>query len=75
MRARLPAIASMPTAAPFPAIAVNRAANRAYLSDPNGARIVVVDLDTATLATPIALNFNPTLLTWVGIERHDNHAH
>ncbi|WP_337877961.1 hypothetical protein [Caldimonas sp.] len=75
VRARLPAIASMPTAAPFPAIAVNRAANRAYLSDPNGARIVVVDLDTATLATPIALNFNPTLLTWVGIERHDNHAH
>jgi hypothetical protein len=75
VRATLPAITSMPTAAPFPAIAVNRAADRAYLSDPNGARIVVVNLDTATLGTPIALNFNPTLLTWVGIERHDDHAH
>lgn len=75
VRATLPAITNMPSAAPFPAIAVNRAANRAYLSDPNGARIVVVNLDTATLAEPIALNFNPTLLTWVGIERHDDHAH
>lgn len=75
VRATLPAITSMPTAAPFPAIVVNRAADRAYLSDPNGARIVVVNLETAALATPIALNFNPTLLTWVGIERHDDHAH
>jgi hypothetical protein len=75
VRATLPAITSMPTAAPFPTIAVNRAAHRAYLSDPNGSRIVVVDLETASLAAPIALNFNPTLLTWVGIERHDDHAH
>ncbi|MFN3295787.1 hypothetical protein [Caldimonas sp.] len=75
VRARLPAIANMPTAAPFPTIAVNRAADRAYLSDPAGSRIVVVNLETATLAEPIALNFNPTLLTWVGIERHDDPAH
>ncbi len=72
--ASLPAIEAMPAAAPFPSIAVSRAGERAYVTDPSGRRVIVVDLEAAAIVDRLALDFAPTGAAWLGIEAHD-HAH
>lgn len=70
------AIAHMPSAAPFPSIAVSQAAETAWLSDPNGQRLTSIDLHAAKLGEHIALNFSPTSIVWLGIsEPSADHAH
>lgn len=69
-RAEIAAIATMPSAAPFPAFATSQAAGKAWLSDPQGQRLVVIDTDGARLEGEIALNFNPTGLAWLGLPAH-----
>ncbi len=73
VRATLNVIDTMPTAAPFPAIAVSSAQEQAFVSDPLGRRIAVVDLHGASVVERITLTFAPTSLAWLGIAEH--HAH
>lgn len=63
-------IANMPTAAPWPALAVSRAAGKAWLSDPNGKQLHAIDLSTARVASTVALTFSPTRMTWLGMPAH-----
>ncbi|MGE0314977.1 MAG: hypothetical protein AB7P21_25455 [Lautropia sp.] len=70
VRATLPAIATMPTASPFPTIAASGKEAKAFVTDPGGQRIVVVDVGLATLAAPIALGFAPMAAVWVGVGEH-----
>lgn len=72
VRATLPAIAAMPAAAPFPSIAVSHAADRAFISDPQGRAIVVVDTAARTLASTLRLDFSPSGLAWLGVEGHSH---
>jgi len=63
------AIAVMPSAAPFPQFATNEARNEAYLSDPNGRQLVVLNTSTQEIARRLPLDFRPTYLAWTGIKR------
>ena len=46
-----------------------------FLSHADSQSIIVVDVETGTLATPLALSFPPGKLTWVGLsEEHDDHG-
>ena len=74
LRGTLPVVATMPTAAPFPAIAASRAEETAFVSDPVARDIAVIDLGTATLAERLTLDFSPAGMVWLGIEAHE-HAH
>jgi hypothetical protein len=69
-RATLPAIASMPAAAPFPTIAVSASKDRAYVSDPVGNAIAVVNLETPAVSERLPLTFSPAGLAWLGISGH-----
>ncbi|THU04400.1 hypothetical protein E9531_03100 [Lampropedia puyangensis] len=70
------AVAQMPSAAPFPSLAVSQAAETAWLSDPNGQRLTAIDLHDAKLGDSIALNFSPTSIVWLGVaEASTDHGH
>ena len=72
VRGTLPAVPAMPGAAPFPSIAVSHAADRAFVSDPQGNAIVVVDTAARTIAERLPLDFSPSGLTWLGVAGHDH---
>lgn len=69
-RATLAAVPAMPAAAPFPAIAVSASKHRAYVSDPLGKAIAVVNLETPAVAERLPLDFSPAGLTWLGFAAH-----
>lgn len=69
-RATLPAIAAMPSAAPYPAIAVSASRDFAYVSDPVGNAIAVVNLETPAVSERLPLSFSPAGLAWLGISGH-----
>lgn len=71
-RSSLSVIASMPTASPFPSLAVSQSDDLAYLADPAGRQIAVIDIAQASLRAPLPLNFSPMGLTWLGIAHHDH---
>lgn len=68
-RGTLPVVGSMPAAAPFPSMTVNQARDLAYVADPTGKQIAVVDVQRAAIHTRLALNFSPNGLIWLGIRR------
>lgn len=63
-------IANMPTASPFPALAVSAQDDKAWISDPQGRRLHTVDIADAAVTGSVALNFSPGGLTWLGISAH-----
>ncbi|WP_051237589.1 hypothetical protein [Ottowia thiooxydans] len=63
-------ISSMPTAAPYPALAVSANDDKVWISDPQGRRLHAVDIGDAAVKGSVALNFNPGGLTWLGISAH-----
>lgn len=63
------AVPSMPTAAPFPALAANGARDEVYLSDPTGQQVLVVDTAQPAIKQRVALGFTPSYLAWLGIAR------
>lgn len=67
-RARLAgAIASMPAAAPFPAIAASLARDEMFISDPVARQVAVVDVPSATVRNRLNMGFAATGLAWLGI--------
>ncbi|MBB4843702.1 hypothetical protein HNP55_002225 [Paucibacter oligotrophus] len=68
--ARLPAaIAAMPTAAPWPAMAANGAKDELYLSDPQASQLLVLDTSKVSVTARRSLGYVPAALTWTGISR------
>lgn len=68
-RGALPVVAAMPTESPFPSITANLARDLAYVADPAGRQLTVVDPQRAAIHARLALNFAPMGLTWLGIPR------
>jgi len=67
--ARIPgAIASMPSAAPWPALAANGARDEIYLTDPVAQALVVINSVTGAPIARRALGFVPVHAAWLGIE-------
>lgn len=62
-------IASMPTAAPFPALATSAAVDEIYLTDPQAQQLVTLDSTTLAIKSRRSLGFVPAHATWVGIAR------
>jgi len=62
-------IANMPTAAPFPAFAVNGAKDEAYLTDPLGKALVAIDTARLEIAGRSSLGYTPSAIAWTGITR------
>lgn len=62
-------IPNMPTAAPFPAFAVNGAKDELYVSDPTGRAIVTIDTAALEVRSRSALDFAPLTIAWTGITR------
>ena len=62
-------IASMPTAAPFPALATSAAVNEIYLTDPVAQQLITLDSATLAVKSRRPLGFVPAHATWVGIAR------
>ncbi len=60
----------MPTVRPFPSIAASGAADKAFVTDPAGRSIAVIDLEKGQLGERIALDFSPTGIAWLGIAQH-----
>lgn len=73
-RATIKLLEAMPAQAPFPGVTVSHADELAYVSDPAGRGLIIVDLATATVKERVPLAFSPTALVWLGIAGHD-HAH
>ncbi len=71
-RGVLPTVATMPTAAPFPAIAASRAEETVFVSDPVARDIAVIDLETAAIAERLPLSFSPAGMAWLGMEAHEH---
>ncbi len=63
------AIPTMPTTAPWPAIAANGARDEVYLTDPVARQLVVVNSATGAVATRRDLGYVPSGLAWLGITR------
>lgn len=63
------AVPVMPAAAPWPAIAVNGARDRIYLTDPVAGQLVEVDSSNGTVLSRQALGFAPAAVAWLGITR------
>ena len=62
-------VASMPTAAPFPALATSAAVNEIYLTDPVAQQLITLDSATLAVKSRRSLGFVPAHATWVGIAR------
>ena len=69
LRRSLPlALPAMPAAAPFPAFTANGAKDEVYLTDPVARQVVAVN--TAQLSIRrVQLDFKPSYVAWVGINR------
>jgi ABC-type Zn2+ transport system substrate-binding protein/surface adhesin len=46
-----------------------------FLSHADSQSIIVVDVESGTLATPLNLTFTPGQLTWVGLSSEDGEQH
>jgi hypothetical protein len=73
VRAALPVIATMPTAAPFPSIAVSQTRPQAFVSDPVGRRIAEINLATASVGGGLMLDVAPTGVAWLGFAQEHDH--
>jgi hypothetical protein len=62
-------VPAMPTAAPWPAIAVNLAKDELYVTDPVAKQLVTVNSQTGAVVSRAALGFTPSAITWTGITR------
>lgn len=62
-------IPAMPTAAPWPAIAVNGARDEVYLTDPVARQLVVFNTQTLTVTARRNLDHVPSAAVWLGINR------
>lgn len=62
-------VPTMPTAAPWPAIAVNNAKDEFYVTDPVAKQLVTVNSQTGAVISRTALGFTPSAITWTGIAR------
>lgn len=62
-------IGTMPTAAPFPALASSAAVNEVYLTDPVARELVTLDSTTLAVKSRRSLGFVPAHATWLGIAR------
>lgn len=63
------AIASLPTAAPWPVLVANGALDELYLSDPVAKQLVVLDSKTGAVKARRELGYVPSALSWLGINR------
>src|SRR5690606_12466361 len=63
------AIPTMPTAAPWPALAANGARDEIYLTDPVSRQLVVLDSGTGAVLARRDLGYTPSGLAWLGITR------
>lgn len=62
--------------APQPAIAISQADEIAYVADPDGQSVAIIDLDSRTLLRRINLGFVPAGFTWLGLAEHEHeHEH
>lgn len=71
-RAALPVITQMPTAAPWPGLAVSAEDDKAWVTDVVGKKLHTIDLDDAKIRSNTPLNFAPGALTWVGMPEHNH---
>lgn len=62
-------VPAMPTAAPWPAIAVNQAKDELYVTDPLGKQVITVNSLTGAVLGRANLGFVPSSITWTGIAR------
>lgn len=62
-------VPTMPTAAPWPAIAVNQAKDEFYVTDPVAKQLVTVNSQTGAVVSRTDLGFVPSAITWTGIAR------
>ena len=62
-------IPAMPTAAPWPAIAVNGARDEVYLTDPVARQLVVFNTQTLAVTARRNLDHVPSAVVWLGIDR------
>ena len=60
---------SMPSAAPWPAIAANGARDEIYITDPASQQLVVVNTITNVVTDRRNLGFTPSNAVWLGIKR------
>ncbi len=65
--ARVPTMAAMPAAAPFPALVPGRARDEMLLTDPGAREIAVLDSAAPAVKRRIQLDFAPSVLAWLGI--------
>jgi len=63
------AVPTMPTAAPWPAIAANGARDEVYITDPVARQLVVVNSSTGAVVTRRDLGYTPSAMAWLGIAR------
>ncbi|MDP3083432.1 MAG: hypothetical protein Q8N44_07040 [Rubrivivax sp.] len=63
------AIPTMPTAAPWPAIAANGAKDQVYITDPVARQLIVVNSSTGAVVTRRDLGYTPSAMAWLGITR------
>jgi hypothetical protein len=62
-------IPAMPTAAPWPAFAVNGARDEVYLTDPVARQVVVLNTQTLAVTARRNLDHVPSAAVWLGITR------
>lgn len=62
-------IASMPTAAPWPALSANGARDVVYLSDPVARQVISLDVRDGTVLGRQGLGYVPSAMAWLGIRR------
>jgi len=62
-------VPTMPTAAPWPAIAVNQAKDEFYVTDPVAKQLITLNSQTGSIVSRTNLGFVPSSITWTGIAR------
>jgi hypothetical protein len=81
VKASLPAASGVPEEGSRPTIEPHTSEALAYVSDPIGKRIVVLDMDNGSVSDTITLDFAPGQIRWLGIaahehgDEHDDHDH
>jgi hypothetical protein len=63
------AIATMPSAAPWPTITANGAKDELYITDPVAKQLVVVNSQNGAVLARRDLGFVPSSVVWLGITR------
>jgi hypothetical protein len=72
LKAALPAATGVPDSGSSPTIEAHAHEGFAYISDPIGQRIVIVDTAAASIAGQISLDFAPGQIRWLGLPEHDH---